>query len=95
LVDQHGFTDLRPDLLEVSFRTSMIKSTLKPIMGAVLALVLYLLLTWEAIGGFEITNAGGYLLAALLAGFSERFFLRLISPALEESPAGPRSVDGM
>lgn len=47
-------------------------------MGAVVAVLVYALLTWQVIPGVAVTNAGTYLFFALLAGFSERFFLRLL-----------------
>jgi hypothetical protein len=73
-----------------TYRTDMQRALMKPIMGAVLAVLVYALLTWQVIPGVKITNAGTYLLFALLAGFSERFFLRLLpleGPSLDDGVA--------
>ena len=73
--------DSRATLLE--YRTSMKKLALKPVVGAVAALVLYLFLSANVVSGVTITSAGIYIVAAFLAGFSERYFLRVLNAELE------------
>ena len=70
-----------------TYRTDMLRALMRPIMGAVVAVLVYALLTWQVIPGVTVTNAGTYLLFALLAGFSERFFLKLL-PLEGSSPEG-------
>jgi hypothetical protein len=60
------------------YRTSMLKLTLKPLAGAVAAVILYLFLSAGVVSGVEVTNTGVYVVAAFLAGFSERYFLRVL-----------------
>lgn len=60
-------------------RSERIKLTMKPIVGALVAVTLYLLLSWNALTGIAVVNGGTYLYIAVIAGFSERFFLRLLS----------------
>src|SRR5215207_1969722 len=60
------------------YRTSMLKLALKPLVGAVAALTVYLLLSWQVLTGVQVTNGGTFLLVGFLAGFSERYFLRLL-----------------
>jgi hypothetical protein len=66
------------------FQESMLLFQLKPIVGALVSLVLYVLLSWGILPGVTIANTGSYILLAFLAGFSERYFLRL----LELQPEG-------
>jgi hypothetical protein len=67
-----------------TYRTDMIKLSLKPIVGALVAIALYMLLTWNVVPGISVISGGTYLALALLAGFSERFFLRLLRGVGEE-----------
>ena len=60
------------------YRTSMLKLALKPLVGAVASLTLYLLLSWQILTGVKVTNGGTFLLVGFLAGFSERYFLKLL-----------------
>ena len=68
--------DSRADLSE--YRTSMLKLYLRPLVGAVAAVTLYLFLSANVVSGVEVTNAGVYVVAAFMAGFSERYFLRVL-----------------
>jgi len=72
--------DSKATLLE--YRTSMKKLALRPAVGAVAALVLYLFLSANVISGVEVTSAGVYIVAAFGAGFSERYFLRIVQAQL-------------
>jgi hypothetical protein len=56
----------------------MLKLALKPLVGAVAALTLYFFLTWQVLTGVQVTSGGTILLVAFLAGFSERYFLRIL-----------------
>lgn len=60
------------------YQENMLKLQLKPIVGAFVSLILYVLLSWQILPGIEIKNAGSYIFAAFLSGFSERYFLKLI-----------------
>jgi hypothetical protein len=63
----------------------MIKLSLKPLVGALAAVTLYTLLSWNVIPGIQIISGGMYLALAVLAGFSERYFLRLLRTVGEEA----------
>jgi hypothetical protein len=67
------------------YRTSMLKLALKPLVGAVASMTLYLLLSWQILTGVKVTNGGTFLLVGFLAGFSERYFLKLLRVSSEES----------
>jgi hypothetical protein len=77
--------DSRATLL--SYRASLLNLALKPIVGAVAALVLYIFLSWSIIKGLDISSPGVFLISAFLAGFSERYFLRTIRAASNEVAA--------
>lgn len=68
----------------VVYRTSMLKLALKPLVGAVAAVTLYLLLSWQILTGVQVTNGGTFLLVGFLSGFSERYFLRLLSASSDD-----------
>jgi hypothetical protein len=77
----------------VEYRESVLKLYLRPMVGAMVSLTLYLFLTWQIVPGFTVDNAGSYLLVAFLAGFSERYFLRLLKVDQNEDPSA-RSATG-
>ena len=82
--------DSRAELSE--YRTSMLKLYLRPLVGAVAAVTLYLFLSANVVSGVEVTNAGVYVVAAFMAGFSERYFLRVLHEqdrAAMEAPSLP------
>jgi hypothetical protein len=62
----------------LDYRASMLKLALKPLVGAVAALTLYFFLTWQVLTGVQLTSGGTFLLVGFLAGFSERYFLRIL-----------------
>jgi hypothetical protein len=72
----------------LDYRASMLKLGLKPLVGAVAALTLYLLLGWQVLTGVQVTSGGTFLVVGFLAGFSERYFLRLLRA--EEEPRDRR-----
>lgn len=67
------------------YRSSMLKLALKPLVGAVASLTLYLLLSWQILTGVKVTNGGTFLLVGFLAGFSERYFLKLLHASPDDS----------
>ncbi len=72
------------------YRTSLKKLALKPVVGAVAALILYLFLSASVVSGVEVTSAGTYVVAAFAAGFSERYFLRVLNAQIEAPEASER-----
>lgn len=60
------------------FKESVIQFKLRPIIGAIFAMFITILISWDIISGVEIKNAGAYILIAFLCGFSERYFLNLL-----------------
>ncbi len=60
------------------YRTSLLLLSLRPLIGAIAALSLYLFLSWNTISGISVTNPGTYVLVAFVAGFSERFFIGML-----------------
>jgi hypothetical protein len=67
------------------YRSSMLKLALKPLVGAVASMTLYLLLSWQILTGVKVTNGGTFLLVGFLAGFSERYFLKLLRVSPEDN----------
>jgi len=63
------------------YRTSLLNLGLKPLAGAVAAILLYIFLSWNIIKGLDVTSPGVFVLTAFLAGFSERYFLRVVRAA--------------
>jgi hypothetical protein len=61
------------------FQESLKNSLLKLNIGALAAMILFTFLTWQIIPGVELKNAGSLVFLAFIAGFSERFFLNLLS----------------
>jgi hypothetical protein len=57
---------------------NQLKLALKPIMGAILALLLLIFTSWAVIEGVVVTNLGMWYLLAFTAGFSERYFFKLL-----------------
>jgi hypothetical protein len=57
---------------------------LRMVVGAGVAVMLYFLLSWQVLPAMAVSNPGTYLLVAFLAGFSERYFLGLLSLRKEE-----------
>jgi hypothetical protein len=73
----------------LDYRASILKLALKPLVGAVAALTLYFFLTWQIVIGVQVTSGGTFLLSGFLAGFSERYFLRILRA--EEEPQDARN----
>lgn len=62
----------------IEYFESMVKLLLRPLVGSLVALVLYTILSWKVLPGIDIVNPGSYFLVAFLSGFSERYFLRML-----------------
>lgn len=74
------------------YEEGMLTLSLRPVVGGLAALVLFVLLSWDVVPGIDTTTAGSYLLTGLLAGFSERYFLRILDmsgEAREKNGADP------
>jgi hypothetical protein len=70
---------------------------IKPLVGALVSLILFCLLSWGVIPAISPQNFGSYLLVAFVAGFSEKYFLRLLplDPNEAKSPkASARDKSG-
>lgn len=75
------------------YRTSMLNLALKPLVGAVASITLYIFLEWQ-ITGMKVINGGTFLLVGFLAGFSERYFLKLLqAPTEYNDPQNARRQD--
>ena len=75
------------------YQDSLLRLELRPIVGATIALVLFVLLSWGIVPGVAITSGGSYLLLAFLSGFSERYFLKLLE--LQPQDAAEHARAGM
>jgi hypothetical protein len=74
-----GLLQARNSRVKVAeYLESMFRLKLRPLVGALVALLLYELLSWQVLAGVSIQNPGSFFLLALVAGFSERYFLRLL-----------------
>ncbi len=73
------------------YRTSVKRMMLKPLFGAVAALTVYFFLSANLISGVAVTSAGTYVVAAFLAGFSERYFLRIVDAQSKETGSTDRA----
>ena len=58
---------------------NILKLQLRPLVGALVSLILYALLSWQVLPGIRIEGVGSYFLIAFLSRFSERYFLQLLS----------------
>ncbi len=70
---------------------------LRPLVGALVSLILYVIVSWQVLPGIQVVNAGSYLLMAFLSGFSERYFLGLLKTKTGNSNpqgGGPASPQG-
>ena len=61
---------------------------LRPVVGAIIASILFILLSWGMLPGIKIENDGSYFLFAFLSGFSERYFLQLMKLNVPNGEAG-------
>jgi hypothetical protein len=71
-----GLISLRKSRIQLSdYEESMTNYSLRIIIGAVAAMILFVFISWNIIPGLAFTSAGGILFFCFLAGFSERYFL--------------------
>lgn len=83
----------------IEFKESLLKFYLKPIIGAILAIIVSVLLSWKILPGVKIDSIGTFFLIAFLTGFSERYFLKLLKIDSESlnieqlKPMRPASLD--
>jgi hypothetical protein len=77
--------DGRTSLL--TYRTDMLKLGLSPLIGGMAALIVHLLAGWKLITVLE-AGPGGLILVALVAGFSEKYILRLLRMPVPSDHAG-------
>jgi hypothetical protein len=71
----------------------MLKLQLKPLVGGIVALILYVVLSWQVLPGIKIENAGSYFIIAFISGFSERYFLRLLDIRTENEKSGDQQIE--
>ena len=76
------------------YQDSVLRLELRPIVGATIAIVLFVLLSWGIVPGVAITSGGSFLLLAFLSGFSERYFLRLLELKPDEAQDAAKSATG-
>jgi hypothetical protein len=70
---------------------------IKPLVGSLVSLTLFCLLSWAVVPAVSPKNFGSYMLVAFVAGFSEKYFLRLLpfdQIRGSKSSARLRSSDG-
>ena len=63
----------------LGYRTSVMRLTLKPMVGALMACVIYIILSWQVVPGITVTNGGTFLVIGFVTGFSERYILRVLN----------------
>ncbi|MCB9744074.1 MAG: hypothetical protein H6741_04810 [Alphaproteobacteria bacterium] len=66
------------------YEVNRVSLQLKVFIGALVALVALVLLSWGMLPGMVVTSTGSYLFVAFLSGFSERYFLRLLKVGEED-----------
>ena len=79
--------EARVDL--VQYQISKIRLQLRPIVGSIISLALFVLLSWNIVPGVMIDSRGSLFLVAFLAGFSERYFLRLLELRIDDEIEQP------
>jgi hypothetical protein len=85
-----GLLQIRRSKVTMSeYQESIIQFKLRPIVGAMFAMLVTALLTWNVLSGIKIEDAGAYILIAFLSGFSERYFLNLLKIDETDTPAQP------
>jgi hypothetical protein len=72
----------------LGYRTSVMRLALKPLGGALVACVLYMMLSWQVVPGITVNNGGTFLVVGFVTGFSERYILHLLNvPDSSSNPA--------
>lgn len=78
----------------LGYRTSVSRLTLKPLVGALMACIVYIALSWQVVPGITVTNGGTFLVLGFVTGFSERYVLRILNVpgASDSSASGEREA---
>ncbi len=63
----------------LGYRTSVLRLILKPLVGALMACIIYIALSWQVVPGITVTNGGTFLVLGFVTGFSERYILRVLN----------------
>ncbi len=63
----------------LDYRTSIFRLILKPLVGALMACIIYIALSWQVVPGITVTNGGTFLVLGFVTGFSERYILRVLN----------------
>jgi hypothetical protein len=85
-----GLLQIRRSKVTINeYQESIIQFKLRPIVGAMFAMLVTALLTWNVLSGIEIKDAGAFILIAFLSGFSERYFLNLLKIDENNNAAPP------
>jgi hypothetical protein len=63
----------------LDFRTSVQRLLLRPIVGALVSVIVYMALSWQVVPGITVTNGGTFIVVGFATGFSERYILRLLN----------------
>jgi hypothetical protein len=85
-----GLLQIRRSKVTINeYQESIIQFKLRPIVGAMFAMLVTALLTWNVLSGIEIKDAGAFILIAFLSGFSERYFLNLLKIDENNNPTPP------
>lgn len=79
---------------QIEYHENMLKLQIKPLIGALFSLILYVLLSWQILPGISIQNIGSYFFIAFLSGFSERYFLQMLElkAGKEETSKAPEEM---
>jgi len=73
----------------LGYRTSVLRLILKPLVGALMACIVYIALSWQVVPGVTVTNGGTFLVLGFVTGFSERYILRILNvPAASDAEGG-------
>lgn len=62
----------------IEYKESMLLFQLKPIIGSLFGMFVFMILSWNILQGFTISNIGSVVLIVFISGFSERYFLNLL-----------------
>jgi hypothetical protein len=73
----------------VGYRTSVLRLQLKPIVGGLVACLVYMPLSWQVVPGITVKSGGTFLIVAFATGFSERYILKLLNVSPDEETRKP------
>jgi hypothetical protein len=68
-------------------------TAMRPVLGAIPAIALYLMLSTDLIGGIVRPTTAGLLALAFAAGFSERWIVRAVEPLRPPDGVGPERLE--